>query len=195
MVYPQQSGDLVRAAARGDPEAWTALVEAYSGLVWSVPRGYHLSAADAADVYQTVWLRLAEHLSRIENPDHVGGWLATTARRESLRVAQTSTKVVLAADTTMFEYPQEDTATPEQAVLDAEQTALDSERAKRVWQAFAQLSVRCQQLLRMLFATPPPNYAEVAAALDMRVGSVGPTRMRCLENLRRRLADEVSEIG
>src|SRR5262249_47020655 len=78
-------GSVVKAAGGGDATAWRALVENFSSLIWSIARGHRLGSADAADVFQTVWLRLAEHLSRIENPDHVGAWLATTAKRESLR--------------------------------------------------------------------------------------------------------------
>ena len=81
---------------------------------------------------------------------------------------------------------------PEQAVLDAEQAMLDSERARQLWRAFGALSARCQQLLRVLMATPPPSYAEVAAALDMPVGSIGPSRARCLDSLRQMLTDNVS---
>ncbi len=173
------AGSLVKSAAGGDPAAWQALVESFSGLIWSIARGYRLGSADAADVVQTVWLRLAEHLGRIENPDHIGAWLATTARRESLRIARGGA--------------QTDEASPEQAVLQAEQARLDAQRARRLWRAFSELSARCQQLLRVLIATPPPTYAEAAAALGVPVGSIGPTRARCLQQLRRRLAGEVSE--
>src|ERR1700736_5759838 len=76
----------LKAAAAGDATAWDALVGRYSNLVWAVARGHRLNAADAADVSQTTWLRLVEHLDRIEQPERVGAWLATTARRESLRV-------------------------------------------------------------------------------------------------------------
>jgi RNA polymerase sigma factor (sigma-70 family) len=192
-VDPHEAGRLASAAAGGDAAAWTALVEGFSGLVWSVARGYRLSSADAADVFQTVWLRLAEHIGRIEHPDRVGGWLATTARRESLRVSLASARVVLVPDASLVEFGLADEGTPEQAVLDAEQAALDSERAKRLWRAFGELSARCQRLLRMLTATPPPRYADLGAALDMPVGSIGPTRARCLQQLRRRLSGEVSE--
>ena len=83
-------GDLAKAAAGGDEAAWRALVERFSGLIWSVTRAYRLGAADAADVFQTTWLRLAEHIGRLDHPEYVGAWLATTARRESLRAARAS---------------------------------------------------------------------------------------------------------
>jgi len=192
-VHTDEAGRLVRAAASGDEAAWKALAEGFSGLVWSVTRGYRLSSADTADVFQTVWLRLAEHLDRIENPEHVGAWLATTARREALRVARVSARVIPTDDLALLEPGEADELTPEQAVLDSEQAQIDAERAKRLWRAFRQLPAHCQKLLRILTATPSPNYAEVAAALSMPVGSIGPTRARCLQKLRQRMAGEVSE--
>ena len=192
---PERAGQLVRAAESGDATAWQEIVESFSGLVWSVVRGFRLGAADGADVFQTVWLRLAENLGRIRDPDHVGAWLATTARRESLRVAQSSSRLMLTDRSDVFDTGRPEENLPEQAVLDAEQAALDSDRAARLWRAFGELPERCQKLLRVLIASPPPRYAEVAAALDMQIGSVGPTRARCLEQLRRRLADHVSPAG
>ncbi len=189
---PDEVGGLVRSAAAGDGAAWTALVEQFSGLVWAVTRGYRLGPADAADVSQTTWLRLAEHLDRISSPERVGAWLATTARRESLRISRAGARTVPVDDTTLAGLGHADHHTPEQAVLDAEQAMLDSQRAQQVWRAFRGLSARCQQLLRVLMATPPPSYAEVAAALGMPVGSIGPSRARCLDRLRLMLAGQVS---
>ena len=185
---PEEAGRLVRAAAAGDSAAWEAIVENFSGLVWAVARGYGLGPADVADVFQTTWLRLVEHLDRIASPERVGAWLATTARRESLRMVRGSARAVPAEHTTLVSLGQVDEHTPEQAVLDTEQAMLDSERDRQMLRAFADLSARCQQLLRVLTATPPPSYAEAAAALDMPVGSLGPTRARCLGQLREMLS-------
>jgi RNA polymerase sigma factor (sigma-70 family) len=127
---------MVSAAAKGDRAGWEALVQRYSGLVWAVTRGYRLSPADSADVFQTTWLRLTEHLDRIEKPGQVGSWLATTARRESLRVARSSTRTVPADEATLVALGQSDDYSPEQAVLDAEGALLASERAARLWRAF-----------------------------------------------------------
>jgi RNA polymerase sigma factor (sigma-70 family) len=191
-VRPDESGGLVRAAASGDEAAWRAIVERFSGLVWAVTRGYRLPPADAADVFQTTWLRLAEHLGRITSPEHVGAWLATTARHECLRTVRASMRTVPVEDATLPGIGYVDDQSPEQAVLDAEAARLRSHRAREVWRAFHGLSARCQQLLRVLMATPPPSYAEVGAALGMPVGSIGPTRARCLGNLRQLLAGNVS---
>lgn len=187
--------DMVSAAAKGDRAGWEALVQRYSGLVWAVTRGYRLSPADSADVFQTTWLRLTEHLDRIEKPGQVGSWLATTARRESLRVARSSTRTVPADEATLVALGQSDDYSPEQAVLDAEGALLASERAARLWRAFGQLTKNCKELLRVLMAAPPPSYAEVSAALGIPVGSIGPTRARCLQRLRERLADQDRKPG
>src|SRR6266566_1051640 len=193
-VDPDETGLLTRAAAGGDAAAWQGLVERFSGLVWSVTRRYRLGAADAADVFQTTWLRLAEHIGRIENPEYVGAWLATTARHESLRAVQAATRILPTDDAAILDHSHTDDYSPELAVLDAEQAVLDSDRAARLWCAFHQLSGRCQELLAVLMASPPPNYLEVAEALDMPVGSIGPTRARCLQRLRERLMSQQPDV-
>lgn len=192
---PDQVGRLAREAARGDETAWKALVDGFSGLVWSITRGYALSFADAADVSQTVWLRLAEHIGRIDRPERVGAWLATTARHESLRVARGSARVIPTDDEALLGVGMADEDSPEQDMVNSGHAPIGSQRAMRLWRAFGELSARCRRLLRILIASPPPNYAEVAAALGMPVGSIGPTRARCLRQLRQRLADEVSETA
>ena len=195
VVSPADFGVLVRAAAGGDGDAWEALVARFAGLVWSVTRAYHLGEPDAADVFQTTWLRLAEHLGRIQAPERVGAWLATTARHESLRIALARSRVVPAEHATLVALGSVDGRSPEQAVLESEQAQLDSERALELRCAFGGIPARCQRLLRILMASPPPSYIEVAAAMGMPVGSIGPTRARCLQRLRDRLAAQVPEAA
>jgi RNA polymerase sigma factor (sigma-70 family) len=190
-VEQGEAGDLVKAAAQGDEAAWRVLVERFSSLVWAVARSFRLSTADASDVYQTVWLRFAEHLGRIQNPDQVGAWLATTARRESIRVVRSRGRSFPMEDATLADLVPPDQTSPELAVLDAEQAQLETDRAKQMWRAFRDLPARCQQLLRILMASHRPSYVEAAAALEVPVGSIGPTRARCLRQLRR-LMNEVS---
>src|SRR3954469_8464622 len=165
--------ELVRAAAEGDQDAWNGLVDRFNGLVWSVARSHRLPAADAADVVQTTWLRLVEHLDRLQDPERVGAWLATTARRESLRALRHSARQMPTE-----ELPE----TPTDAQVGS--AVLEAERDQALWKAFGGLSERCQSLLRILVADPPPSYEEIASALDMPIGSIGPTRARCLERLR-----------
>jgi RNA polymerase sigma factor (sigma-70 family) len=170
--------ELVARARSGDQHAWRQIVVRYANLVWSVARAYRLERADADDVSQTTWLRLAEHLHTLRDPAKLPGWLATTARRESLRVIAGRRREAPGA---LPDDPEPDpSAGPETRVL-------IEDRDKRLWTAFAKLSERCQQLLRILSSAPELSYAEVGALLDVPIGSIGPTRGRCLETLRRRL--------
>ncbi len=179
-------GALVQSAVDGDAAAWKALVEGLSPLVWSVVRAHRLSDADAHEVYQTAWFRFAQNLGRIREPDKAGGWLASTARNECLKVLRSSRRLTPTDDPQLLDRVSED-RTPEQAVLDSEEAAAQSERMRRLWQEFEELGDRCRQLLRVLMASPPPSYQEVSAALGIAVGSIGPLRQRCLRRLRARL--------
>jgi RNA polymerase sigma factor (sigma-70 family) len=175
------TADLVRAAADGDRSSWDELVARYSGLVWAVARGHRLQGEDAADVFQTTWLRLVEQLGRLREPDRVGAWLATTARRECLRVLRRSGRERVTGPELLDAVP-DDAAPVDDALLRAE-------RQQAVWLSLEAAPPRCQRLLRVLAADPPLSYTEVAEVLDMPIGSIGPTRRRCLEHLRRRLAE------
>ena len=167
---------LVAAAAHGDESAWNGLVDRFAGLVWSVARAHRLSDADAADVSQTTWLRLAEHLDRLREPERVGAWLAATARNESLRVLGRLGR---------FQPWPEGGDWPDDAQQAPDARLVREERHAALWAAFSSLSDDCQRLLRVLFTEPEPSYDEVSAALGLPIGSIGPTRARCLERLRR----------
>ncbi len=170
---------LVRAAAAGNEPAWNRLVETYAGLVWAVARSHRLSDADAADVAQATWLRLLEHLDDLRDPERVGAWLATTARRECLRLMRAGHRQLPCGD----DLPEP--VDPGGSVDDA---LLTGERDAALWAAFGRLRPSDQALLRLLAADPQPSYGEVSAALDMPVGSIGPTRARALERLRAELS-------
>jgi RNA polymerase sigma factor (sigma-70 family) len=178
-VAQQDVAVLVEAAASGDQQAWNALVERFSGLVWHVARAHRLGTADAADVAQTVWLRLVESLPRLRDPAAVGGWLATTTRYECLRVLRLAGREV-AEDSVELDRPSDNGQSPEAIVERGERRALVS-------QALDRLSLRCRTLLLALAYAPDRSYAEISSALGMPVGSIGPTRGRCLEHLRREL--------
>lgn len=182
------AGQLVTRAADGDEAAWQRLVELFSGLVWSVTRAFRLANADAADVFQTTWLRLAEHIRRIDHPDRVGAWLATAARRECLQYLRSSGRAIPTDDLHRLEGTPVLDNPAEEAILAAEREQEDAARAVALWRAVDRLPARCHELLRVLMASPPPSYAEVAAALGLPVGSIGPTRARCLRTLRENLA-------
>jgi RNA polymerase sigma factor (sigma-70 family) len=169
---------LVERAAAGDQDAWNGLVETFASTVWAIARGHRLNPADAADVFQTTWLRLLEHLDRIQHPEQVGAWLATTARRECLRLIRLAGRHVLNGDG--FDVLP-DPATSRSLDRDL----LAGERKRIVDHLVSQLPVRSQLLLRLLSASTPLSYAEISEALSMPVGSIGPTRARALEQLRR----------
>jgi RNA polymerase sigma factor (sigma-70 family) len=169
--------ELVRAASAGDQRAWEGLIGRFGGLVWSVARAHGLSRADAADVSQTAWLRLVEHLHRLRDPERVGAWLASTARHEALRALRRARRQLPVGDDAELDRSRPPVDSPEARMLAAE-------RSDILWRAFAALPPRCQTLLRVLMADPPPSYQQVAVAMDMPIGSIGPTRARCLERLR-----------
>jgi len=154
----------------------TGLIHRYRRLVWSVPRSFRLSHADADDVYQATWLGLAEHLSRIRSPEAIASWLVTTASRHSLRVVELRGREVLVD---RWE-PVSDDPQPDEVVLRSVWHQL-------LWQAFATLDERCRRLLRIAAYAPELSYFDIARALGMRLSSVGATRGRCLVTLRRRL--------
>nr|WP_185867957.1 sigma-70 family RNA polymerase sigma factor [Streptomyces thermoviolaceus] len=187
-VERAEVGALVRSAADGDAAAWKALVEGLGPLVWSVVRAHRLSDADGHEVYQTVWFRFAQHLGRIREPDKAGSWLASTARNECLKTLKNLNRLMVTDDPALLDRVCQD-STPEQAVLDSEEAAAQSERIRRLWQEFDKLGDRCRRLLRVLMASPPPSYQEVSAALGVAVGSIGPLRQRCLKRLRARLQE------
>ncbi|HXT89550.1 MAG TPA: sigma-70 family RNA polymerase sigma factor [Trebonia sp.] len=169
--------ELVRRAVDGDRQAWECLVDQFARLIWSITADFKLVESDAADVAQTTWLRLLEHIDRIEYPDRVGSWLAATARNECLRSLAARKRVVLSDD---------DTELGSAAVHGPEidERLLADERAQTVRDALSRLPRRWQRLLEMLMADPPASYADISDELELPMGSIGPTRGRCLAQLR-----------
>jgi len=172
--------DLVGRAGAGDQSAWDALVGRHGGRIWAVARAHRLNSADAEDVFQVTFLRLVTHLDTIRQPDRVGAWLATTARHECLRIIRRAGRAIPTGDDATLDPPDVDAA-PVDAGL------LTTERDAALLAAVDRLSEKCRRLLRVLMADPEPTYEEVGAALDMPIGSIGPTRGRCLQHLRREL--------
>jgi RNA polymerase sigma factor (sigma-70 family) len=173
-------GRLVQGATGGDQNAWNLLVQRFSGLLWAICRSYGLGQADAADAFQLTWLRLLEHLDTIREPERLPGWLATTCRRECLTVLRRRARVQPTDDERMLD--QLSGHAP-----GADRPTLLSERDAALWRAFNRLGERCQRVLRLLVVDPvesPRSYALAADVLEMPVGSLGPTRGRCLAQLR-----------
>jgi RNA polymerase sigma factor (sigma-70 family) len=171
--------DLVHRAQDGQQRAWDEIVERFAPLVWGICRRFRLSDIDAHDVGQNVWLRLVEHLAKLREPAALPGWIATTTRRECLRVQRSvweHEREQMEAD---VELAAEDEATQ------VDQWLLADERDRLIRKAFAQLQPRCQELLAMLMKDPPPAYAQISSSLHMPIGAIGPNRARCLDKLRR----------
>lgn len=143
-------------------------------MVWSIARSFRLDEATAKDVSQTVWLRLVENLDKITDPERLPGWLATTCRRESLRMIKLRDRAV----PTDFEIDIEDESPP------LEEMMIEDEEIRGVVAAFRTLGDDCRQLLRLLTADPALSYEEISVVMDRPVGSLGPTRARCIERLK-----------
>jgi len=170
--------ELVARARHGDQRAWDALVERYAPLVWSVCRQYRLGE-DAGDVAQTVWLALVSQLGAIRDPAALAGWLSTATRRECARAARAARRLPAAGAVL-------DVADlPDERIGIAEAELLAAERRAALRQAFAELPAASRELVALLLADPPLPYAEISARLGIPVGSIGPSRARCLEKLRR----------
>jgi RNA polymerase sigma factor (sigma-70 family) len=169
---------LVAKANTGDHSAWEVLVDQFAGLVWSVVRAHGLFGAEAHDVFQTVWLRCVEHLGRLRHPERLAGWLATTTRHECFRVTRHARRAQPVAEVPVDTQPGDD-----EAVLVDRLTEADEQQAFRL--AMERLPEPCRVLLRLLLADPPLSYDEISEALDIPRGSIGPTRQRCLDRIRR----------
>jgi RNA polymerase sigma factor (sigma-70 family) len=169
---------LVSQANGGSQQAWNAIVDRYASLVWSICQRFRLSEADAADVSQTVWLRLVEQLPSLREAAALPGWLSTTTRRECIKVSKQGQRSGVGWED-MFENMAADEDTTS---LDAE--LLAAERRAMVREGFTQLPEHCQKLLALLVEEDHEGYARISERLDMPVGSIGPTRSRCLDKLR-----------
>jgi RNA polymerase sigma factor (sigma-70 family) len=151
-------------------------------MVWSIARSFRLDEATAKDVSQTVWLRLVENIDRIDDPERLPGWLATTCRREALRVQGLRDRVI----PTEFEYDVPDERPSLEAML------VEDEEAREVVVAFETLSDDCRQLLRLLTTDPPLSYEEISEVVGRPIGSLGPTRSRCIERLKAAISARIS---
>ena len=177
----QQSDDtqldaIMRSARRGENLGWTRLIARYDRMMRSVAGSYRLGSADVDDVVQASWARLYQHIDRIREPRAVSGWLATTVRREAMRVLQRHVRERLSDDPQFDVIAEHDR--PETDVLAAEEREL-------LGRALATLPARQRALLTMLVAQPDANYKHISTTLAMPVGSIGPIRARGLARLER----------
>jgi RNA polymerase sigma factor (sigma-70 family) len=174
---------LVEKARQGEAGAWEELVARFGGMIAATGRRYRLTPSDVGELQQTTWLRLVENLHRIEQPERVGGWLATTARRESLQLLRRAGKYHSGADQMLANMPDKHLPEP-----DARPIAEERETVLRA--GWGRLKPRCQELLSLLISDDPVGYKDLSKLLQMPVGSIGPTRARCLEHLRRLVEEE-----
>ena len=168
---------LVTAAIDGDRDAWDALFRQYVALLWAVALRHGLNESDAGDVVQTTWLRLVEHIQDVREPARIGSWLATTAQREALRCVAISRRMVLSDDDLAFDGPDRLLPPVDEGLLAREQAAAARE-------ALQALPPSWRQLFELLTQDPPPSYEEIGADLGLPVGSIGPTRGRCVRRMR-----------
>jgi RNA polymerase sigma factor (sigma-70 family) len=174
---------LVEKARQSDAGAWEELVARFGGMIAATGRRYRLTPSDVSELQQTTWLRLVENLHRIEQPERIGGWLATTARRESLQLLRRAGKYHSGADQMLANMPDKHLPDP-----DARPIAEERETVLRA--GWGRLKPRCQELLSLLISDDPVGYKDLSKLLQMPVGSIGPTRARCLEHLRRLVEEE-----
>lgn len=171
---------LVTGALAGEQAAWEEIVRRHAGLVLARVRQFRLAPQQAEDVAQTVWLNLCEHLAELREPEALPGWIATVARRECLRATALGRRSIpVDPSTGQFDVPEAD----DEGGLAGE--LLRSERNQALRDALAELPERQRRLLLLLSTDPPPSYQEVSEQLGIPVGSIGPTRQRGLDRLRR----------
>ncbi|HTZ29858.1 MAG TPA: sigma-70 family RNA polymerase sigma factor [Streptosporangiaceae bacterium] len=168
---------LVQRSASGDEAAWNVLVRRYSPLVMAVTRSYRLTAEDAQDVSQTVWLRLVEQLANLRKPEALPGWITTTTRRECGRKIRQARRM-LPVD------PQVDAAVQQCTTVEPDAAILRAELRQALRDGLSELSARDQWILQLRAADPPKSYQEISQLLGMRIGSIGPTMRRSLDKLR-----------
>jgi RNA polymerase sigma factor (sigma-70 family) len=146
----------------------------FGPMLWSVARSFRLDHALAKDVTQTVWLRLVENIDRIRDPERLPGWLATTCRREALKLSKLRDRAI----PTDFEHDLDSASVP------IEELVVEDEQARALLAAFRNQSEDCQQLLRLFTVEPPLSYQEISELIGRPIGSIGPTRARCVERLK-----------
>lgn len=173
---------LVQACRRNDADAWELLINRYQRLIYTIPRRAGLDDDLAGEVFQRVFIRLVQKLDSIEQPDRLSAWLSTVARRETWRVIQQEKRhpVALSNADDIAAIAASD-ALPDDMIAQIEQQ-------HTIRRALESLDERCARLLALLYYRPaPPAYSEIATTLGVTIGSVGPTRARCLEKLKKRL--------
>lgn len=182
----QRAADAFAAYRDGDRASFDELVTVLTPLLWHTVRGQGVDQVAAEDVVQTIWMRLLHSSASIRDPQTIVQWLLTAARREAWRVSK-RTRV---EDNRRLPLPTQDGDQPDVPSGPEEltdETVLREDRQRRLWKHVQALPDRCRELLRVIAFADRPDYAVIAASLGMPVGSIGPTRGRCLAKLRNEL--------
>jgi RNA polymerase sigma factor (sigma-70 family) len=179
--------DLLRRISDGDPVAWEEILHRYGTLVSTTVRSFRLQEADALDAIQMTWLRLAENAHRVQFPERLGGWLATTARRECLHILRQTKRGPHLTDVAP-ETVSDPSAGPEQR-------AINTHTTRTMCKFIDELSPRRRTLIRMLFTDNPRSYATIARITEIPLGGIGPTRARTLRQLRDKLDEHELRPG
>jgi len=188
MAEPKTADDaaLVARCRAGDGLAWADLVRRYQSLVYAVAMRAGLDEHGAADVFQIVFSNLLAHLPRLSQPERLHAWIVTTAKRQALLARRVAQRTVSLSGSD--EAPDEGMAddVPDAAPL-AEQSLSDLQQSVLLRRALEDLDDRCRDLLLMLYSDEDDRlaYDQVSSQLEMPLGSIGPTRARCITKLRR----------
>ncbi|MGQ0718025.1 MAG: RNA polymerase sigma factor [Pseudonocardiales bacterium] len=177
------AAELLQGIEGGDPAAWNEIIRQYGKLVSTTVWSFRLQEADALDAIQTTWLRLVENADRVQFPERLSGWLATTARRECLRILR---QAKLGLELT--DVAPETVADPSEG---PEQRAIDANTTRTLRKLIDELSPRRRTVIGMLFTDDPCSYRKLSRTTGIPLGGIGPTRARALQQLR----DELDEHG
>lgn len=187
----REDRDLIAACLSGEHAAWEALIRRYQRLIYSIPLKSRLSADDAADIFQSVCLKLYEKLATLREHEKISSWLITTTTRECWRVSAASRREPQISNSDDESESDSLSQIPAAEPLADEQHEM-LERQQAVRNAIESLSERCRDLLTLLFyEREESSYAEIARRMAMPVPSVGPTRARCLDKLKRVLEGKI----
>ena len=168
--------ELVSRCLGGDSLAWETLIMRYRRLIFSIPNRFGFSPSDCSDVFQTVCVKMIEHLSDLRDEEKVSAWLITTTTRHCIHVKSMKQRNVSDEDRL------EETPAPGETT---EEVRIRADRQQKVRSTIREMSERCRKLLELLYFEPSnPSYSEIGERLGMPVPSIGPTRARCLDKLR-----------